>query len=703
MSLSYEVTNWENGKTVLKAEHLRKIEKGITDIISENDAIYKDEDIRKSNEKQRQEEHSRKMNEVSEVVSDIQKDYDSLQKIIIDENASANLQNQINQTNSQLEHNANKLKSLNTLTEFSGINEAIENGGEIILPNGANNEIISPMITKQFILKGQGEQFTTLNPSGNTTPFATNKLYSMGFRDLKINCENLNSDYVISYGGSSNRINIDNVDIVNIQNNGIIAKSGMASIFRDSYVYGKTGKHTGNGIQLGVTNGDWQNINTFSNNHIAWFNNGLLLKNSVLNNINGCHIYQCDKAISIETNPPNPTRDININGCYFEQNKTGIYANPTGRINNLNIENSYFACDTLMDLKKIDGLKISDCSYAINYEGQTGNVLLSDISNLVISNKNNMTFKTHSGNPIIFGDNNNCENMLPSSNKTSSYLLTGLDNANPSDSLNEYNGKLIGSFSLNNNSIQHFILKRIVYSSSNGLAGLYMSNRLVGFSGMFRPSTDCNIKIFIGDDTQVYKYKIFEQDLQANVFNKIEGVGITGEFIDKNNIQIQYLITKKQANDIIKLEIDEIQLWFDYYKRPKYINNETNYPIVSRPHKIFVSDLNDARGLFVLSGEEIIKTNSSVFTTETINKWLVNKTGYIKNGLSQWKADTSYKKGEYCYTSKGVLLQCIKNGSSGSVEPTPKQIAEVIQENSIMWLAITSSDVSSTTIEKTYI
>ena len=107
MSLSYEVTNWENGKTVLKAEHLRKIEKGITDIISENDAIYKDEDIRKSNEKQRQEEHSRKMNEVSGVVSDIQKDYDSLQKIIIDENASANLQNQINQTNSQLEHKAN--------------------------------------------------------------------------------------------------------------------------------------------------------------------------------------------------------------------------------------------------------------------------------------------------------------------------------------------------------------------------------------------------------------------------------------------------------------------------------------------------------------------------------------------------------------------------------------------------------------------
>ena len=114
MALNYETTNWENGKTVLRAEHLRKIEKGITDIIAENDAIYKDEDTRKSNEKQRQEEHSRKMNEASEVVSNIQKDYDSLQKIIIDENASANLQKQINSVNSQLEHYENTTSFLET-------------------------------------------------------------------------------------------------------------------------------------------------------------------------------------------------------------------------------------------------------------------------------------------------------------------------------------------------------------------------------------------------------------------------------------------------------------------------------------------------------------------------------------------------------------------------------------------------------------
>ena len=43
-----------------------------------------------------------------EKIIEIQSDYDSLKKVIIDENVSANLQNQINQTNSQLEHKANK-------------------------------------------------------------------------------------------------------------------------------------------------------------------------------------------------------------------------------------------------------------------------------------------------------------------------------------------------------------------------------------------------------------------------------------------------------------------------------------------------------------------------------------------------------------------------------------------------------------------
>ena len=72
MALSYEVTNWENGKTVLKAEHLRKIEKGITDIISENDAIYTDEDTRKSNEVDRNRKVNESISKMESISSSIQ-------------------------------------------------------------------------------------------------------------------------------------------------------------------------------------------------------------------------------------------------------------------------------------------------------------------------------------------------------------------------------------------------------------------------------------------------------------------------------------------------------------------------------------------------------------------------------------------------------------------------------------------------------
>lgn len=131
--IKYDKTKWVDGTTVLRASHMEKIEKGITDIIDYNNSIYTDEDTRKSNEKQRQEEHSRKMNEVSEVVSDIQKDYDSLQKIIIDENASANLQNQIDQTNSQLAHKASKNEIFSMANMGQDIKEAMTGGSVAVV------------------------------------------------------------------------------------------------------------------------------------------------------------------------------------------------------------------------------------------------------------------------------------------------------------------------------------------------------------------------------------------------------------------------------------------------------------------------------------------------------------------------------------------------------------------------------------------
>ena len=118
--IKYDKTKWIDGTTVLIASHMEKIEKGITDIIDYNNSIYTDEAKRKENEIKREEEHNKRIQEVDALVDDLKSDYDTflgdlksdydaLEKIIIDENVSVNLQNQINNVNSQLAHNINEL------------------------------------------------------------------------------------------------------------------------------------------------------------------------------------------------------------------------------------------------------------------------------------------------------------------------------------------------------------------------------------------------------------------------------------------------------------------------------------------------------------------------------------------------------------------------------------------------------------------
>lgn len=82
-----------------KTQEDRRISNEVERISNEN-TRKANEDARIESEKQRVDaENLRK-----EKIIEIQTDYDSLKKVIIDENANANLQNQINLVNSQLEH-----------------------------------------------------------------------------------------------------------------------------------------------------------------------------------------------------------------------------------------------------------------------------------------------------------------------------------------------------------------------------------------------------------------------------------------------------------------------------------------------------------------------------------------------------------------------------------------------------------------------
>ena len=117
-------------------------------ISNENERIA-NENIRKASENARIESEKQRVdaeNLRKEKIIEIQTDYDSLKKVIIDENASANLQNQINQTNSQLEHKANNVDlevERKRIDSFTKLEEGSTTGDAELIDAriGANGEI----------------------------------------------------------------------------------------------------------------------------------------------------------------------------------------------------------------------------------------------------------------------------------------------------------------------------------------------------------------------------------------------------------------------------------------------------------------------------------------------------------------------------------------------------------------------------------
>ena len=92
------------------------------------------ENTRKANEVTRIESEKQRVdaeNLRKEKIIEIQSDYDSLKKVIIDENVSANLQNQINQTNSQLEHIENQKADNLKVNSLEGrLNNIVAHNGD---------------------------------------------------------------------------------------------------------------------------------------------------------------------------------------------------------------------------------------------------------------------------------------------------------------------------------------------------------------------------------------------------------------------------------------------------------------------------------------------------------------------------------------------------------------------------------------------
>lgn len=210
------------------------------------------ENTRKANEVTRIESEKQRAdaeNLRKEKIIEIQSDYDSLKKVIIDENASANLQNQINQTNSQLEHKAKKTYIYvedfgakgdgvtdDTVAFQNAIDYASINNKNICLLNKtyaltsftfkANMSIISNEYATLQILASNNESFIKFDSGA-----ITNLNYSSCLKNVFISCNSNNISQKIidvtamnssnGVGGGLWHFTFENVRIQTVSNNQI--------------------------------------------------------------------------------------------------------------------------------------------------------------------------------------------------------------------------------------------------------------------------------------------------------------------------------------------------------------------------------------------------------------------------------------------------------------------------------------------------
>lgn len=165
------------------------------------------ENTRKANENARIESEKQRVdaeNLRKEKIVEIQSDYDSLKKVIIDENASANLQNQINQTNSQLEHKANKdevvRKGYGTLNDFDEETRRIIQGmdsGQVNAVLGLKNVNFDNMSNDSIDFNNFRDKNVSLNLFNKYSKFNTDGAMLDANGSLYTSASNMfTSDYI---------------------------------------------------------------------------------------------------------------------------------------------------------------------------------------------------------------------------------------------------------------------------------------------------------------------------------------------------------------------------------------------------------------------------------------------------------------------------------------------------------------------------
>jgi hypothetical protein len=426
-------------------------------------------------------------------------------------------------------------------------------------------------IATQMIIEGLGRDALPVKFTGTGNLFNTQSDKSLSIRDLRLDGTGSTSSVAINVPNGGN-VYFDSIRFLNFISKCISIKTGMNHYLANLWMYGNSTTPTGTGIELSPASGDWNNVVTILNCVMSYCNIGIDLGATVTNIIKGCTFQNTSYGVNFRTVSPNPSQDIAIENCYFENAGTALYAQNNGNITGVKVKDCYFATQQIANMQNISGLIFDNCTSNPYSATMTNDVILNNITNLRIRECDQLRFKTSSGRPIYTTGQQKYKENIIKSNRTPSVWSTSANvtvkNTNTDNVY--FDKRLTPSITIPAGTQQGSINLRLASGRNGGSLIPFLNARVIG-GKLAAKVVGATQPVSVNLMYQITYYSTYTKNLKAvsgyvdNEFKELAGNCITPNDVPQaSELDVFLSITKNNANDNITIYFDKLQGWFDY-------------------------------------------------------------------------------------------------------------------------------------------